>query len=140
MKDPKSNEKKDKTTDIEKLIQAAALARQKAYAPYSDFHVGAALLCADGTVFTGCNIENASFPVSNCAERTALFSAVSAGYRDFEAIAVISDSEDFTSPCGVCRQALSEFCGSDLKIYMCGSDMRYSQTTLGALLPFAFSL
>ncbi len=134
------NNKMMKTSDIENLINAADQARQKAYAPYSRFHVGAAVLCEDGTVFTGCNIENASYPVSNCAERTALFKAVSEGYREFKAIAVISDAEGFTSPCGVCRQALSEFCEPELMIYMCGRDRKCRQTTLGELLPFAFSL
>ncbi|MCC8029750.1 MAG: cytidine deaminase [Lachnospiraceae bacterium] len=126
--------------DTQNLIHAADQARQKAYAPYSGFRVGAALLCRDGTVFTGCNIENASYPVSNCAERTALFTAVSEGYREFEALAVVSDSGDFTPPCGVCRQALSEFCGSDFIILMCSGSLSYRQTTLGTLLPFAFSL
>ncbi|MCD7866442.1 MAG: cytidine deaminase [Clostridiales bacterium] len=129
-----------KPMDMENLICAADQARQNAYAPYSRFHVGAAVLCADGTVFTGCNIENASYPVSNCAERTALFKAVSEGYREFKAIAVISDAEGFTSPCGVCRQALSEFCEPELVIYMCGRNRKCRQTTLGELLPFAFSL
>jgi len=129
-----------KSTDMENLISAADQARQKAYAPYSRFHVGAAVLCEDGTVFTGCNIENASYPVSNCAERTALFKAVSEGYREFKAIAVVSDAEGFTSPCGVCRQALSEFCEPELVIYMCGRNRKCRQTTLGELLPFAFSL
>lgn len=128
------------TMNAENLIRAADQARQKAYAPYSGFRVGAALLCRDGRVFTGCNIENASYPVSNCAERTALFAAVSEGYREFEAVAVISDSEDFTSPCGVCRQALSEFCGPDFTVFMCNSSLAYRQTTLSALLPLAFSL
>ena len=127
-------------SDIRRLIRAAKQAKKQAYVPYSGFHVGAALLCSDGTVYTGCNIENASFSVTNCAERTALFKAVSDGHRAFAAIAVVSDSKEITPPCGACRQALAEFCGSDFVILMCGSGSDYRQSTLGELLPFAFSL
>ncbi len=127
-------------TDVERLISAAEQAMDHSYAPYSGFHVGAALLCENGSVYTGCNIENASFSVTNCAERTALFKAVSEGHRAFTAIAVISDSEEITPPCGTCRQALAEFCGSDFLILMSDSDRNYRETTLGALLPYKFSL
>ncbi|MCD7981143.1 MAG: cytidine deaminase [Clostridiales bacterium] len=127
-------------SDIKRLISAAEQAKTHAYVPYSGFHVGAALLCADGSVYTGCNIENASYSVTNCAERTALFRAVSEGHRSFSAIAVVSDSEENTPPCGACRQALAEFCEPDFVILMCGADLRFQQTTLGELLPFAFSL
>lgn len=126
--------------DIEKLILTANRAKEYAYVPYSGFRVGAALLCKDGAVYTGCNIENSAYGPTNCAERTAVFKAVSEGRREFEAIAVISDSEDFTSPCGVCRQVLSEFCGPDFIILMCNSKMACRTITLGELLPFAFSL
>jgi len=91
------------------LINAAYQAMENAYVPYSNFAVGAALLMEDGSVITGCNVENASFGATNCAERTAIFKAVSMGYRDFEKIAVVSNSKKFTYPCGICRQVISEF-------------------------------
>jgi len=93
----------------EQLIQKAYEAMENAYVPYSNFQVGAALLMADGSVITGCNIENASFGATNCAERTAIFKAISMGYRDFTKIAVVSNSRKFTFPCGICRQVISEF-------------------------------
>lgn len=89
--------------EFAELIQKAKEAKEQAYAPYSGFHVGAALLCKDGTIFTGCNIENSAYGPTNCAERTAIFKAVSEGFREFEAIAIISDSKQPTAPCGVCR-------------------------------------
>ncbi len=95
-------------TDKE-LLAAAENAMRNAYAPYSDFKVGAALLCADGTVFTGCNIENGSYGATNCAERTAVFKAVSEGHRDFSAIAIVSSGGGETYPCGICRQVIGEF-------------------------------
>ena len=94
---------------IKKLSEAALDVRKKAYCPYSGFAVGAALLCADGRVFTGCNIENSSFGLTNCAERTALFKAVSEGRRRFTRIAIAATADRFTAPCGVCRQVLAEF-------------------------------
>ena len=98
--------------DDMKLIEMAVKAREMAYAPYSEFKVGAALLAAGGKVYTGCNIENAAYSPSNCAERTAFFKAVSEGERDFEAIAVVGgkDTPGFCTPCGVCRQVMAEFC------------------------------
>ena len=126
--------------DVEKLIETAKEAMEYAYAPYSHFRVGAALLCEDGTVYTGCNIENAAYGPTNCAERTAFFKAVSEGQREFTAIAVISDSDTFTAPCGVCRQVMSEFCGPDFQILMCNSKKEYQMISLRELLPFAFSL
>lgn len=126
--------------DREELIRCAMDARDVAYAPYSGFHVGAALLCADGSVYTGCNIENAAYGPSNCAERTAIFKAVSEGHLSFIRIAVISDSEDYTAPCGVCRQVMAEFCGSDFEILMCKKDGSCQKALLGELLPHAFSL
>ena len=95
-------------TDTE-LLALADKAMENAYAPYSKFKVGAALLCSDGTVFCGCNIENGSFGATNCAERTAVFKAVSEGYRNFEAIAIVSSGGGETSPCGICRQVMGEF-------------------------------
>jgi cytidine deaminase len=108
-------------TDQE-LMQAAAEARRMAYAPYSHFCVGAALLTADGQVYTGCNIENAAYTPTNCAERTAFFKAVSEGHRQFEAIAVIGGPENetggFCPPCGVCRQVMAEFCDQNFRILL----------------------
>ncbi len=125
------------------LFPKAVLAAGMAYAPYSGFSVGAALLCDDGTVFTGCNIENSSYSVTVCAERVALFSAVAAGHRDFKAIAIAGGRDgDFSSicaPCGVCRQALAEFCGADLKVILADGNDEVKEYTLGELLPVSFT-
>ena len=131
------------TEQIQSLIRAAFAARGFAYTPYSHFKVGAALLGADGKVYTGCNIENAAFGPTNCAERTALFKAVSEGARAFTAIAVVGSREGeantlVTSPCGVCRQALFEFGGPGLQVIMAKSEQDYIVTTLGELLPYGF--
>ena len=126
----------------QELISLAKDARKYAYAPYSDFFVGAALLCSDGTVYTGCNIENASFTPTCCAERVAIFKAVSEGKRDFEAIAVfggklLKESECY--PCGVCRQVLCEFCSKDLRVIVSdGTEDGILEMTLGELLPKSF--
>ncbi len=127
--------------------QLCALAREmmkKSYAPYSGFTVGAALLAADGSVYTGCNIENAAFTPTVCAERTALFKAVSEGKRDFLKLAVAGGKAgvitEEISPCGVCRQVLAEFCGRDFEILTVRADGTYGTHTLDALLPFSFSL
>ncbi len=125
------------------LIRAAFSARERAYAPYSRFKVGAALLAKNGQVFTGCNIENAAYGPTNCAERTALFKAVSEGVREFAAIAVVGSREGevntlVTGPCGVCRQALYEFGGPGLAVLMARTETDYIETTLGALLPYGF--
>ena len=126
--------------NAEKLIQLAIEAMDRAYVPYSKFKVGAALLCKDGTVYQGCNIENSSYGPSNCAERTAVFRAVFDGHRELSAIAVCGgiDGEiaDFLSPCGTCRQVLREFCDDDFIIYMIGPDGTYKTGTLGELLPY----
>ncbi|MBO7400709.1 MAG: cytidine deaminase [Clostridia bacterium] len=118
------------------LIKAAKEAQAFSYSPYSGFKVGAALLCKCGKVYTGCNIENASFSATVCAERTALFKAVSEGEREFSAIAIVG-STDLCFPCGVCRQAMSEFCGKNFKIYLeeNGKPVTYA---LGELLPGRF--
>lgn len=127
----------------EELISLAEEAMTHAYSPYSGFKVGAALLCADGTVYQGCNIENAAFSPTNCAERTAVFKAVYDGHRDFTAIAICGGRNGvitgFFPPCGVCRQVLREFCGSDLTVYMVGPEGSYKTQTLGQLLPHSFS-
>lgn len=127
------------------LIRAAFAARENAYVPYSRFAVGAALReqGGQGRVFTGCNIENASYTPTNCAERTALFKAVSEGARQFDAIAIVGSKLGerntlVTGPCGVCRQALYEFGGPALVVIMAKSEDDYIETTLGELLPYGF--
>ena len=125
----------------QKLIDAATAARQHAYAPYSGFAVGAALLGRDGIIYTGCNVENASYGLTCCAERTALFKAVSCGTRRFTALAVVGgimgdEAATPCVPCGICRQALAEFCDDELVIVFANGDT----ATLGALLPQAFRL
>ena len=126
----------------EKLIELAIAAMDNAYAPYSGYKVGAALLCADGTVYTGCNIENAAFSPTVCAERTAVFKAVSEGKRKFAAIAVCGGKDGIITgafpPCGVCRQVMREFCGDDFRIYMVDAE-GYEARTLAEILPFSFS-
>lgn len=125
------------------LIRQALAAREKAYAPYSDFLVGAALRAADGRVFTGCNVENAAFTPTNCAERTALFHAVSQGVTQFTDIAVVGArrgevNQLVTSPCGVCRQALFEFGGPELNVIMARSPEDFIERSMDELLPFGF--
>ena len=126
----------------EQLIEIAKEAMLGAYAPYSGYKVGAALLCADGTVYRGCNIENASYSPTNCAERTAFFTAVCAGHRDFTAIAVCGGKDGVISsafpPCGVCRQVMREFCEDDFVIYLV-NETGYTAVTLPQLLPYSFS-
>ena len=123
------------------LIQLAAEARKKAYAPYSGFYVGAALLGKSGKVYTGCNVENAAYTPTNCAERTAVFKAVSEGEREFSAIAIVGgmgeEMSDFCAPCGICRQVLAEFCDADFPIVL-GTPEKYQVYTLAELLPFSF--
>ena len=127
----------------EKLAQMAVTAMQGAYAPYSGYKVGAALLCADGTVYSGCNIENASYTPTVCAERTAVFKAVFDGRRDFTAIAVCGGKDGVITgafpPCGVCRQVMREFCGDGFTVYLVGKDGAFQTLTLGELLPHSFS-
>ncbi len=125
------------------LIRAALKARTMAYAPYSHYAVGAALLTADGEMYCGGNIENASYGVANCAERTAFFKAVSAGEREFAAIAIAGGIEgqepaDYAYPCGVCRQVMQEFCRADFVIYVVKSGNDYRRHRLEELLPWGF--
>lgn len=123
----------------EELVKLALEAAENAYAPYSRFKVGAALLTAGGEVFTGCNVENASYGLTVCAERVALYKAVSRGERSFSAIAVAADTDDHCSPCGACRQVLAEF-GGDTRVYMANRRGEYRETTVAELLPAAFGL
>ena len=126
------------------LIAAALEARKRSYAPYSPYHVGAALWTQSGKLYTGCNIENAAFTPTNCAERTAFFKAVSEGKRDFVKIAIVGGKKgEMTAPapCGVCLQVMSEFCKADeFEIVMAKSEEDYSSKRLSELLPSSFSL
>lgn len=126
----------------ELLIQAALSARQAAYAPYSQFKVGAALLTKDGKVFQGCNVENASYGLCNCAERTALFSAVASGYRpgDFVSMAVVGATDAPIAPCGACRQVMLELGGPELEVILSNLKGDIKISTAGAQLPDAFYL
>lgn len=127
----------------EALLEAAEEAMGRAYAPYSGYQVGAALLTADGRVYQGCNIENASFSPTVCAERSAFFKAVYDGVRSFQAIAIVGGKDGKISgafpPCGVCRQVMREFCQEDFVVYMGTGNGKYVQRTLGELLPCSFS-
>lgn len=129
-------------TDKE-LICLAKKAAENAYVPYSHYTVGAALLTKDGRVYTGCNIENAAYGPTNCAERTAFFKAVSEGEREFSKIAVVGGKElnftDYFAPCGVCRQVMREFCSDDFVILLGKNGEEYKSTTLAELLPLSFS-
>lgn len=127
----------------EKLIEMAIEARKSAYAPYSGYRVGAALLTKSGKVYLGCNIENASYTPTVCAERVAVFKAVSEGEKEFEAIAVCGGNKDEIEggfpPCGVCRQVLREFCSpDDFQVYLIGAGGAYKTVTLSELLPYGF--
>ena len=123
------------------LLEKAIEARKFSYAPYSGFHVGAALLGKNGKVYTGCNVENAAYTPTNCAERTAIFKAVSEGEREFEAIAIVGGKGEnlapLCAPCGVCRQVLAEFCDKDFRIVL-GTPEKQEIRTLGELLPDSF--
>lgn len=128
----------------EELIDMALDARKLAYAPYSKFKVGAALLGKNGVVYMGCNVENASYPATNCAERTAIFSAVSEGQREFEAIAIVGGKDtiselEYCAPCGVCRQVMREFCNpKEFEIILAKNRKEYKVYTLEELLPMSF--
>ncbi|TWT09098.1 cytidine deaminase [Planomicrobium sp. CPCC 101079] len=121
------------------LMEQAVAAREKAYVPYSNFPVGAALLTAEGKVYKGVNIENAGYSMTNCAERTAMFKAVSEGDLNFMAIAVAADTEGPVSPCGACRQVLAEFCPPDMPVYLTNLKGDVQETSVKELLPGAFS-
>ena len=127
----------------EQLVALAQEAMTHSYSPYSGYKVGAALLCADGTVYQGCNIENAAYGPTNCAERTAFFKAVSEGHRSFSAIAVCGGKDGVLTgafpPCGVCRQVMREFCDDDFVIYLVTGNGTHEALTLAQLLPHSFS-
>ena len=135
--------------NYDELVQKAIEMTKMSYVPYSHFHVGAALLDKNGKIWTGCNIENATYGATNCAERTAIFKAVSEGVRDFEAIAIVGGPEgadgspvleEFCPPCGICRQVLAEFCSRDFKIILADGKGGQKVFTLADLLPESFSL
>lgn len=121
------------------LVHAAKRCIENAYSPYSNYRVGAALLTSDGKIFTGCNVENGSYGATNCAERTAVFKAVSEGERRFSAIAIASEAgEAAPFPCGICRQVLSEFCPPETPVLICDGDGSVCCAELGELIPYAF--
>lgn len=124
--------------ELYKLLEIAKKAAENAYAPYSGYKVGSVLICSDGSIYSGCNVENASYSLTICAERTAVFKAVSEGKRDFGAIAIYVDSEESFPPCGACRQVLHEF-APDLPVIW-GNRIESHTSTMRELLPGAFSL
>jgi len=125
--------------DIKELVKRAIDAREKAYVPYSKFKVGAAIEMEDGSVFTGCNIENASYGATNCAERTAIFKAVSEGHSIMKKIAIVGDMSTYTAPCGICRQVIAEFAAKDIEIVLIKNKDEYIVKTLEEILPGAFT-
>ena len=126
--------------DYKVLIKEAVAAKEMAYAPYSHFRVGAALLTKAGKIYRGCNIENVAFTPTNCAERTAFFKAISEGEKEFAAIAVTGDADDYLYPCGVCRQVMVEFCDlQEFKVIVANTEEDYKIFSLGELMPGAFN-
>ena len=123
----------------EELIYRALEARKNAYCPYSNFAVGAAVLTKKGKIYTGCNVENASYPNGICAERTAISKAISEGERDFVAVAIASASEKMAYPCGMCRQFINEFASDELKIYLVNNENKVMLETFNELFPHGFS-
>jgi len=124
-------------SDQNKLIEAAKAARENAHAPYSNFRVGAALRAKSGRVYTGCNVENATYGLTVCAERVAIFKAISEGERGFDAIAVVTDTETLTPPCGACRQLIWEFCG-DAEVILANVNGKSETLRMSALFPHPF--
>jgi cytidine deaminase len=120
------------------LVKLAKIAMENAYVPYSHFRVGAALLADNDKVYTGCNIENSAYGATNCAERTAIFKAVSEGIKNFKAIAIISDSDNYTYPCGICRQVMSEF-GNNIEVIVANNKGEYRVHKFSEILPCAFT-
>ena len=126
--------------NILELISEAYKAKEYSYAPYSNFHVGAALCTDSGRIYCGCNIENAAYSPTNCAERTAFFKAVSEGERKFRGIAIVGDKEEYLAPCGVCRQVMMEFCNpKEFQVILAKNPTDYKVYTLEELFPGAFS-
>ena len=126
--------------DYTNLIESALKAKENSYSPYSKFRVGAAVLTKDGKIYTGCNIENAAYTTGICAEKTAFAKAVSDGNKEFLALALVSDSDDYVSPCGECRQFISEFVEPDFKVILAKSTNDYKTYDFAELLPLSFKL
>ena len=129
--------------DKKYLFKIAKEAMKNSYAPYSNYNVGAVLFCKNGNVYKGCNVENASYSLTNCAERTAMFSAIANGEKEFEAICIVGGKNgaitEYAMPCGACRQVLAEFCNTDFKIYVGINENDIKELTLGELLPCSFN-
>ncbi len=125
--------------DYKVLVSSAIKGRKNAYVPYSNFKVGAAVLTEDGSIYIGCNIENASYGGTNCAERTAIFKAVSEGHKEIKAIAVVGSENEYTYPCGICRQVITEFAKGDTKVIIAKNENEYIVKTLDEILPGAFT-
>ncbi len=123
---------------IKELVEKALAVKNRAYAPYSKFHVGAALLADNGHIYAGCNVENASFGLTSCAERNAIFQAIADGVANFKALAVVSDADDYCVPCGACRQVIVEF-AKDIPVIMANRQGAYKLSSIEELLPGAFS-
>ena len=123
--------------DYTKIKEAAIKASTFSYAPYSNFHVGASIQCKDGSIYSGCNVENRSYGLTNCAERSAVFNAISNGYKDFIAIAIYSPDSDYPlPPCGACRQVLTEFCDGNVPVFFSGKDKDFKMLLIKDLYPF----
>ncbi|WP_211333760.1 cytidine deaminase [Companilactobacillus allii] len=123
----------------QELFDIAYKAMDHAYAPYSNYTVGAAILCDDGKIYSGVNIENASYGLTNCAERTAIFKAVSVGAKEIKAIAIVNGTSDMSKPCGACRQVMSEFMKSDAPVFLANNVNEYKEFKFREILPLAFS-
>ena len=124
--------------NFEKLLNAAQHVKEKAYAPYSHFHVGAALITPSGKIYSGCNVENVSYGLTICAERNAIFQMIADGEREISEILVIGDTGHFLPPCGACRQVIAEFANKDTMVYMCNKDGKYQQTSVSDIIPYTF--
>jgi cytidine deaminase len=125
---------------VEKLLEAAQKVKENAYAPYSHFHVGAALITDTGKIYSGCNVENTSYGLTICAERNAIFRMIAEGERRIAEILVIGDTEEFLPPCGACRQVMTEFSTNDTIVYLCNKHGQWEKTTMAELMPYTFSL
>jgi len=128
------------STNFEVLLDAAQEAKKNAYAPYSHFHVGAALITEGGKIYSGCNVENTSYGLTICAERNAIFQMVAEGERKISEILIIGDAKEFLPPCGACRQVMSEFSSKDTIVYMCTQSGEVKKVTMADILPFTFFL
>jgi cytidine deaminase len=129
-----------KMNTVEKLLEAAQQVKKHAYAPYSHFHVGAALITDTGKIYSGCNVENTSYGLTICAERNAVFNMVSNGEHRIAEILVVGDTEEFLPPCGACRQVITEFSTTETVVYMCNRLGQWEKATMAELMPYTFSL